>query len=149
MATTQRTMDATPEQIWAVLADGWSYARWVVGTSAVREVDDGFPAPERALHYRVGRWPLRQEDRTISVTCEPLERLVLRAQAWPFGAAAITITLRARGSRTEVTLDEELSEGPVLLLHNPLTDALVHLRNIETLRRLEAVVRRRTPVVPQ
>ena len=40
-----RTVDAPAEAVWAVLADGWLYASWVVGASRVREVDPARRSP--------------------------------------------------------------------------------------------------------
>jgi uncharacterized protein YndB with AHSA1/START domain len=39
MIDVKRTISAGPEQVWAVLADGWSYPLWVVGASHMREVE--------------------------------------------------------------------------------------------------------------
>ena len=38
-----RSIAAPAEAVWAVLADGWQYATWVVGASRVRAVDAGWP----------------------------------------------------------------------------------------------------------
>ena len=35
MTRTTRTIEATPDQVWAVLADGWLYPLWVVGATMV------------------------------------------------------------------------------------------------------------------
>ncbi len=45
-----RRIEAPPGAVWAVLADGWLYATWVVGASRVRDVfpDAGEPVPIRA-----------------------------------------------------------------------------------------------------
>ena len=40
----RRQVAAPAEAVWAVLADGWQYATWVVGASRVRAVDAGWPA---------------------------------------------------------------------------------------------------------
>ena len=37
--TVTRDTSATPEQVWAVIADGWTYSQWVVGNSRMRAVD--------------------------------------------------------------------------------------------------------------
>ena len=37
-----RSVAAPAEAVWAVLADGWQYATWVVGASRVRAVDAGW-----------------------------------------------------------------------------------------------------------
>lgn len=42
--TISRRVDAPAEAVWSVLADGWSYANWVVGAARVRDVDPGWPA---------------------------------------------------------------------------------------------------------
>lgn len=39
MASVSRVIAATPEQVFAVLAHGWSYSNWVTGTSHMRAVD--------------------------------------------------------------------------------------------------------------
>ena len=39
MAIVSRTIRARPEQVFAVLADGWSYSDWVDGTAHIRSVD--------------------------------------------------------------------------------------------------------------
>jgi uncharacterized protein YndB with AHSA1/START domain len=52
MISTSRPIEATTEQVWAVLSDGWLYAGWVVGASRIREVDPRWPAvgcQDRAL----------------------------------------------------------------------------------------------------
>ena len=60
----ERDIAAPVEVVWSVLADGWSYANWVVGTARVRMVEDGWPAPGRRIHHSVGVWPLLLNDTT-------------------------------------------------------------------------------------
>lgn len=43
MATVHAHIDATPQTVFAVLADGWHYSNWVVGTSNVRAVQADLP----------------------------------------------------------------------------------------------------------
>src|ERR1043165_7866722 len=62
MSTNKRLVDATPDQVWSVLADGWLYPLWVVGASRMREVDDEWPEPGARLHHSVGTWPLLIDD---------------------------------------------------------------------------------------
>ena len=59
------------EDVFAVLADGWSYSDWVVGTAHIRAVDEGWPAPGSVLHHTAGPWPFSLRDRTVSQRCEP------------------------------------------------------------------------------
>ena len=105
-------MNATPDQVWEVLADGWLYPLWVVGASRMREVDDGWPAVGARLHHSVGTWPLLIDDETESVECEPGVRLVLHAHAWPAGRATVTLRLSPVGADTEVSIEEQATEGP-------------------------------------
>jgi hypothetical protein len=41
VSETRKVIDTTPDRIFAVLADGWTYASWVVGAAHIRDVDDG------------------------------------------------------------------------------------------------------------
>lgn len=144
MATTRRLMrDVTPEQVFAVLRDGKSYGHWVVGTRAIRAVDPGWPAEGTRLHYTVGYGPLRKDDVTTSRAYLPDDRLELEAHAWPAGTAGIVLRVEAVADGTRVAIDEAPARGPAKLLHNPATDLLIKVRNVETLRRLEAQARLR------
>ena len=49
-------IDATPEQVFSVLADGWLYPSWVVGASRIRAVDDSWPSPGAELHFTCATW---------------------------------------------------------------------------------------------
>ena len=139
----QRFDGVQPEDVAAVLADGWTYADWVVGAKRVREVDDGFPSPGSRLHHSVGLGPLTLDDNTQVLEADLPASLLLEARARPFGRAHIRFTLRAEGGGTHVTMDEwAVSPRPVALL-NPAVDPLVKARNVETLRRLERVVQAR------
>lgn len=144
MATTRRTMRGlSPTQVFDALRDGRTYGDWVVGTRTTREVDPTWPAPGTAIHYVIGYGPLRKDGVTTSTRYEPDSRLALEAHAWPAGTAGIVITAEARGTDTEVAIEEAPLRGPARLMHNPALDLLIKLRNVETLRRLEAVARRR------
>ena len=143
MSTTTRVMQATPDQVWEVLSDGWLYPLWVVGATRMREVDDHWPAPGSRLHHSVGTWPLTLDDITESVDSTPGARLVLEAHAWPAGRADVTITLHARGAETEVVMEEHASAGPGALVPRALQDPLLTWRNVESLRRLAFLAERR------
>lgn len=54
MASVSRVIAATPEQVFAVLAHGWSYSNWVTGTSHMRAVDANWPQPGFKLHHAAG-----------------------------------------------------------------------------------------------
>ena len=51
MATASvRLFDCTPDDVFAVLGDGWLYPVWVVGAARMRDVDPEWPA-EGCLLY--------------------------------------------------------------------------------------------------
>jgi uncharacterized protein YndB with AHSA1/START domain len=147
MSQLTRTVSATPDQVFAVLADGWTYSGWVVGCSHIRDVDPGFPAPGTRIHHSVGVWPALVEDTTSVVECDPEKKLVLDARVWPAGKAQVTFVLEPKGSRTAVTMEEHATAGPGRLLRNPLGDLALDKRNEESLARLFAMAMRRPPCV--
>lgn len=143
MATKERTMKATTDAVWAVLADGWLYPLWVVGASRMREVDEGWPAVGTRLHHSVGTWPLLIDDTTEVVEVTPGASLTLHARAQPSGTARVTIRLEAVGAETRVTIDEDAVSGPAVLVPKIVRDLGLKWRNVETLRRLAYVAERR------
>jgi hypothetical protein len=129
-------MDCSPEAVFDVLSDGWTYATWVVGAARIRKVDEGFPAPGCAVHHSIGSWPLLLSDRTEVEHVDPPFEIVLRAKAWPVGEALVRLRCLARGDRTEVEMEEYAVAGPLTLVPRPAEDILLHGRNKETLCRL-------------
>jgi hypothetical protein len=143
MATVQRIIRATPDRIFAVLADGWTYSDWVVGTAHVRDVDEDWPATGSKVHHKSGPWPLSLQDTTTVVACEPQRSLILKAGLWPLGQAQVHIDLVPRdGISTAVTMTENFEAGPLLVLRNKINDLVLHRRNIESLRRLADIAER-------
>lgn len=144
MATVNRMISATPEAVFTVLADGWLYSNWVVGTSHMRAVDPDWPAVGAKLHHASGSWPLVTRDETVVESSQPPDELTLVAKGRPLGEARVTLTLRPAGAGTEVTMVETPIAGPGKWLHNPLTDAVLARRNVESLARLAAIAERRS-----
>lgn len=144
MSTTSRPVAATREQVWEVLSDGWLYPLFVVGASRMRAVDDTWPAVGSRLHHSVGSWPLLIDDTTEVLELEEGRRLLLLARGWPAGQAHVEIALQGSGDSTLVTITEDATAGPGLLVPKPLRDAQLHLRNKEALRRLALLVEGRT-----
>jgi len=136
-------MPHEPAAIFSVLRDGWSYARWVVGTSKIREVDEAWPQPGARLHFRLGRGPLSKEDETRSMRLVDGSELELEAVGRPLGTARVDFRVDAVRDGSLVTIIEHPTKGPLATLHNPGFELLVYLRNVETLRRLEREVGRR------
>ena len=148
MSTTSRPVRATPEQVWSVLADGWLYPLFVVGAARMRDVDEDWPAVGARLHHSVGSWPLMLDDTTEVLEVEEGKRILLLARAWPAGHAHVEISLEpsaaSAGDQTVVTIVENATAGPGALIPKVLQDPQLHVRNIETLRRLAFVVEGRT-----
>jgi hypothetical protein len=144
MAIVEATIEAPRESVFAVLADGWSYSDWVVGTAHIRAVDASWPRPGAVLHHSAGPWPLSLRDRTISVRCEPPGLLVLEPHLWPLGEVTVTITLQEQEpGRTLIGIHEDFERGPVRWLRTAVNDLALHYRNRESLRRLGDLARRR------
>jgi hypothetical protein len=144
MVETRRRIDAGPDDVFAVLSDGWTYPTWVVGAVRMRAVGAGYPAPGTRLHHSVGIWPLMIEDHTEVTRCDPGKRLVLLARAWPTGEAVIDFALERDGDGTLVIMREDVVAGPGRLVPKPVRAAGLAVRNAETLRRLAFLAERRT-----
>jgi uncharacterized protein YndB with AHSA1/START domain len=143
VAIVQRTVQAPPEQVFAVLADGWTYSDWVVGTAHIRDVDPHWPQVGAMLHHKAGPWPLSLHDSSEVLAVAPDRSLTLRAGLWPLGAARVQLILDPVGNgATRVTLKEEFEAGPLRAARNKINDLLLHRRNIEALRRLADLAER-------
>jgi uncharacterized protein YndB with AHSA1/START domain len=133
-----RTIGASAEEIFQVLADGWSYGGWVVGAAHVRDVDPDWPAVGSRLHHRVGPWPVSLDDSTRVVAVEPARLLELDARAWPVGAARIRVTLEpVDADRTRVRMAEHLTSPKARHIPQALQDLALVPRNRECLARLD------------
>jgi uncharacterized protein YndB with AHSA1/START domain len=139
-----RTVSIPPDPIFAVLADGWLYASWVVGASHVRSVDADWPAVGARIHHTVGPWPLVIRDQTEVLGSEPNSLLELHARMWPAGAARVRLTLLPHeGGGCEVRMTETIVEGPLRSLPQGAQDAILRPRNTESLSRLLDIARGR------
>ncbi|HET7822041.1 MAG TPA: SDR family NAD(P)-dependent oxidoreductase, partial [Ornithinibacter sp.] len=132
-----RQVAAPAEAVWAVLADGWQYATWVVGASRVRAVDVGWPATGTRLHHSFGPWPAVISDATVSEQCDEAHHLVLRAKGWPVGEARVEIELVPDGPGScTVSIAEDAVKGPGTIVPMPVRQVMILPRNREALRRL-------------
>lgn len=136
MAENVRRIAAGPEAVFAVLADGWLYPTWVVGASRMRAVDPTWPEANARLHHSFGVWPALINDETEMLEWEPPRRAVMEARGWPIGAAEVELVAEPVSQGCEVRIVETATRGPALLMPKVLSDALIGLRNTETLRRL-------------
>ena len=145
MATVTRKFRCAPAAVLEVLADGWSYATWVVGTSRIRAVDRAWPAVGSRIAHSVGVWPALLDDVTVTRRWDPERGIDLQARGWPAGEARVQITVRPRqGGGCTVELTEDAVRGPGTLVPRPLRTAALVPRNTETLRRLAFLAERRS-----
>ncbi|NHC16248.1 SRPBCC family protein [Motilibacter deserti] len=143
MVTVERFTPASPAAVWAVLADGWAYANWVVGTSSIRDVDPGWPEEGARIHHSVGAWPLTIDDTTHSQKCEPGRLLKLRARGWPLGEADVEVELVPDAAGTRIVMREDAAQGPGRFVPAPIRWASIVPRNKESLRRLARLAENR------
>jgi uncharacterized protein YndB with AHSA1/START domain len=139
MARTKIRTTASPEQVFAVLTDPGAYADWVVGAKQIRAVDEAWPAPGSAFHHSLGAGPAMLNDSTTVTELDAPRRLVLCGRARPLTTMAIELDVHPVGEATEVTITERAATGAPRWLIGPaawLMDVLIHLRNVESLRRL-------------
>jgi uncharacterized protein YndB with AHSA1/START domain len=144
VATNSVHIDVDRQRVFATLSDGWCYSNWVVGTSHMRAVESTWPAVGSRLFHASGAWPLVTRDETRVEECEPDQRLVLLASGGPAGDARIVLELADETDGCRVTMHETPVSGVGAWLHNPLSEAVLLRRNVESLARLAAVAERRT-----
>ncbi|MFG6504077.1 SRPBCC family protein [Microbacterium sp. P05] len=136
MSRNVRVLKCSPDDVFAVIADGWLFPSWVVGASRMREVDEGWPTPGTELHHSFGVWPAVIDDTTSSIEWNPPHRAVLKARGWPIGEALVVVDVKPRGEDTVVRIQEDAVAGPGTLVPKPLLDLALYIRNRETLHRL-------------
>ncbi|GAA1803844.1 SRPBCC family protein [Luedemannella flava] len=140
MTTQEKIIEAEPDEVFAVLSDGWSYAYWRLGISHVRQVDDEFPAEGSRIHHDLGPWPASWQEDTTAMCTQPPHRMELRTNLGLFGVVDSTFTLAAEGDgRTRVTMRKQPTAGFLHWLPAAASDLLMRGRDRETLRRLADV----------
>jgi uncharacterized protein YndB with AHSA1/START domain len=139
MAITEAQIAASPDLVFAVLANPENYGDWVVGSSAIRDADPEWPKIGSRFYHRVGVGPLKVSDHTEVIEVDAPRRLVMHARARPLATAKVTMLLAARDGGTHVTMIEVAGDRRSRLALNRITDPLTHLRNSESLRRLKRI----------
>lgn len=145
MVTVTRAVRCPPDAVLGVLADGWSYSTWVVGTARVRAVDRSWPSPGSRILHSVGLWPALLDDETVVRAWDPDRGIELQARGWPAGEAHVRIEVVATADGCAVRIAEDAEKGPGTLVPKPLRSAVIGPRNVETLRRLAFLAERRAP----
>lgn len=123
-----------------MLADGWLYACWVVGTSRMRTVDETWPAVGARLHHSVGAWPVVINDRTKMLKWNPPSQVVLEARFGVLGTAIVDLEVIPTPAGVDLVITEDIERGLGRLLPKIVRDALLGTRNVEALRRLSLLV---------
>jgi len=143
MTTVTHRTSAPAEAVWAVLADGWRYADWVVGAKRIRGVDESWPEPGSRFHHQVGVGPVDIKDSSVSEAVDEGHALSLRVKAFPAGSARVRIILTPlEDGGTEIKMEEHPLEGFARRFDNPLQRAALWARNVESLRRLARIAER-------
>lgn len=125
-----------PETVFEHLLDPWEYPSWLLGASKMRAVDDEWPAVGSKFHHRVGVGPLKVDDTSEILECDPPRRLVLKVKATPIVQGIVTFTLvPTPEGGTVLTLQEEPAVRIGGLLR-PALDPATHLRNERSLKQL-------------
>jgi len=141
--TVTRETTASRQQVWNVIADGWTYSQWVVGNTRMRAVAPNWPAPGSKIHHTLGIWPVVLNDESEVESCTPLEELVLLAKGRPFGGARITLRLSDTHNGSRIEMAEVPVGGPLNWVPRRLALAAAWPRNRECLRRLASLAERR------
>ncbi len=145
MATLNVLIDRPPREVWEVLRDGESYARWVVGTRTILGVDESWPEVGSKIHFRVGAKRLNFDDFTV-VRRHTEDQLELQIYARRLGSARVSITVRKWGEdQSLVIIDEHPLTGPAARFHNFVVESALTRRNRRMARVLKSVVEQDHP----
>lgn len=146
MATMQKWVPASVQDLWDVVADPRSYAFWVVGSHDIRSAEGDWPAPGSKFHHTQGHGPFKLRDSTVVREAEPPHRLVLEVRIRPFGIGRVELEFTPDGEGTCVTMVETMEGGPLGLVPDVLLAPGFKLRNADALRRLAAMAWTRAQV---
>jgi len=144
MSTNYRAFHCAPEDVFAVIADGWLFPTWVVGASRMRDVDAAWPAEGSRLQHSFGVWPVLLNDETTMLEWDPPRHAVMKPAGWPIGEALVSIDVKPRSYGCVVRIGESAIKGPGALVPEPILDFPLHLRNVETLKRLAYIAEGRS-----
>jgi hypothetical protein len=144
--TVTRDIAATRQQVWEVLANGWTYSGWVVGNSRIRAVDSTWPAPGSRILHSIGTWPAVIDDETVVQSCVPGNELVLLAKVRPAATAQITLRLSdLPGSGCRVEMSEVATSIPLRWVPDAVQLLGVAPRNRECTWRLAMIAEQNVP----
>ena len=143
MAFTSREVVASPSEAFAVLTDPETYPQWLIGATAIRDVDDTWPRPGSKFHHVVGFGPLQIPDDTEVLAIDDGVMLKLKVRARPLISAVATFRVLGTDGRCVITLQEEPALRTIGNIVRPVMDPATHVRNHRSLRRLAQVIEQR------
>ena len=143
MSRTTRFMRCAPDDVFKVLADGWSFASWVVGAARIREVDGTWPAAGSQIHHSVGLWPMLIDDTTSVISIDRPHAIELKVRAWPTGEGRVRLECTAEEGGTRVVMIEDATAGPAKVIPPSVRDPMLDARNTESLKRLGYLAERK------
>jgi len=146
--TVTRDVAATRQRVWDVLADGWTYSGWVVGTSRIRAVSSNWPAPGSRILHSIGAWPAVINDETVVESCVTGEELVLLAKVRPAAEARITMRLTDIPGGCRVEMTEVAVSPPLRWVPDSVQLTGVAPRNRECTWRLAMIAEMQDPGAP-
>ena len=149
MAFTSRQVAASPREAFAVLTDPQTYPRWLVGATAIRDVDDNWPEAGSKFRHLVGFGPFQIADDTEVLDIDKGTMLRLKVRARPFISAVATFRVIGSAGHSVITLEEEPAARTIGNLVRPVMDPATHVRNHRSLRRLAQIIEQcsRSPAV--
>lgn len=143
MIEVQRVVRADGERVLDVLADGWTYVAWVVGSARIRGVDPAWPEPGSRIAHSAGLWPVVIDDETVARAWDRgAGVLELLARGWPAGEAHVTLRVEPHPAGCTVSIVEDAVRGPGTLVPHGVRQRVIGSRNRETLRRLATLAER-------
>ncbi len=132
-----------PQRVFAVLADPFAYAEWVLGAKAIRGADPGFPRKGTRFYHSIGVGPfvIKHHSRVLEVEAD--RRLVLDARLRALGSAIVTLQLQPSGAGTRVVMTERAGDGlPARVMHKA-GNLVLRGRNFLSLEKLKDVAEQR------
>ncbi len=129
------TIQASPEEVYAVLSDPDTYPEWLAGAQHIRHVDADFPNAGAGFDHEVGPTEgTTVSDDSKSLVNDPPHRLQLEVHVGPV-KGIVDFQLTRTGSGTEVCFREHAAGR--LRAAMPLLRGVIHLRNKASLARLK------------
>ena len=139
-----REIAASPESVFDVLAEPRTYPEWLVGAQRIRGVDADFPSRGAEFEHSVGPTSATTiDDSTQVVVVNRPYRLMLLARVGPLHAH-VDMLVEPTPDGSAVRFRERPTGWAVVL--TPLLRPALATRNLESLRRLAALVEGHAPV---